>query len=766
MNFFQELRQRRVFRITLSYLVGSWGLLQFLAFLENRMTVSPHLVNLAGLSLLLLLPAVITLAWVHGRPGKDTWGRTPKVVVSANVVAVVLLVGFLFSGRDLGGVTRTIAVEDENGAVTERVVPKSEYRRRVLLFYPENSGPDEDAWASETTALLLSMDLSQDGFLDVALPLTMTGAMLEAGSRDGHGLPRALQRKLARDAHIAYFLTGTIVLQGDGQWQLATELHESESGKVVTSRTDTAADLFALVDHASRQLREDLGIPAAHLDENPDLPIAELSSADIEAVKSHVNGVLAVTHQNDWEGAAPYLEDAVARDPHFTLAQFLLFAVRQTLGDQEGASVAISAAMENLYRVPERLAFMIKSQYYFNEKQDADKAMAVLEMWSQIYPDDVDAYEQQATYYFIRQDLPSAIAAYERILDIDPSRVQFLDDLADLHTQLGNHPEAEACLQRYVEIFPGRADGYEDLSDFYSITGRLDEAREALEKAQLLEPENLDLALSLIDLDVKFGRYAESERALADLMAGADTDRDRIRVCARQMELAGLRGRPDVVIDRLEVFYERLLAIQNPMQANLVYTMALPAISMAGRPDAALSRLAEVKTRIPAPYADLAGVGEAWVLVDLGRLAEARAALAAAVVVVEAYKFETFRSSIALIEGMIAEAEGDLDTAIARYRTAAETAVQVKPMYSVRLARTLRLAGESDEARTVLDAAVKVEPAHPEYQLELAQLAYDKGDLARAQEHLTVALAAWDEADPEFRPARQARELSARIATP
>lgn len=41
MNLFQELRQRRVPQITSGYVVGSWGLLQFLAFLEGRMAVSP-----------------------------------------------------------------------------------------------------------------------------------------------------------------------------------------------------------------------------------------------------------------------------------------------------------------------------------------------------------------------------------------------------------------------------------------------------------------------------------------------------------------------------------------------------------------------------------------------------------------------------------------------------------------------------------------------------------------------------------------------------
>ncbi|MEN8006260.1 MAG: tetratricopeptide repeat protein [Candidatus Krumholzibacteriota bacterium] len=759
MNLLQDLRQRRVPQIVSGYVLGGWGVLQFLAFLESRMTVSPHLVNLIGLALLFLLPSVITLAWVHGRPGKDTWGRAPKMVVPANLAATALLLVILFSGRDLGAVTQTIAVEDENGTVKERVVPKDEYRRRVLIFYPENQSGEEGAWAGETIAYLMSLDLGQDGFVDAVVPLTMADAMRDAGSDDGHGLPRPLQRKVTRDAHIGYFLTGSIGRR-DSQWQLTTELHESESGKTVANRTNEAADLFTLVDRVSLQLREDLGIPAAHLDNNPDLPIAELTSTDPQAVTSQVRAIIAVAHHNDWEAGLQHLEDAVGRDPRFALAQFLLFGVHTTMGNSEGASAAIAAAMDNLYRVPERTAFLIKSQYYFDEKKDPDKAMAVLHMWSRIYPDDVNAYEMQATFYFIRQDLPRTIAAYERILAIDPSRVKYMEELADLHTQLGNYDEAEGYLKRYVDIYPTRTDGYDDLSDFYSATGRLDEARKVLDKALLLEPENLDLNLSLIDLEIKVGKYHESEQALADLMARAGTAKERMRICARQLKLGGVQGMPDVVLDRLEAIYEATLEIQSPLQANIIYSVMLPAASMAGRPTETLSRLAEVKSRIPAPFTDLAGIGEAWVYADLGQVSAATASLAAAVSIVDSYKLETFRPSISLIEGMIAEAAGDLDAAIPHFREAADKAIKPDPSYQVRLARALRLTGEDEEAMAVLQDALKIEPAHPEYNLELAHLHHRRDDPVKARKHLNVALEAWGGAGPEYLPAREARQLA------
>ncbi|MFT5232760.1 MAG: hypothetical protein ACI9UK_000597 [Candidatus Krumholzibacteriia bacterium] len=63
MDLIRELRERRVPQIASAYIVGSWGVLQFFAFLESRMTVS------------------------------------------ANFVAVALLLFFVFNGRDLGAQT-------------------------------------------------------------------------------------------------------------------------------------------------------------------------------------------------------------------------------------------------------------------------------------------------------------------------------------------------------------------------------------------------------------------------------------------------------------------------------------------------------------------------------------------------------------------------------------------------------------------------------------------------------------------------------------
>lgn len=63
--------------------------------------------RLVLITLLLMLPSVVMLAWFHGRPGKerDSLARTEKIGIPANPVLCVVGLAALFAGEDLGSVT-------------------------------------------------------------------------------------------------------------------------------------------------------------------------------------------------------------------------------------------------------------------------------------------------------------------------------------------------------------------------------------------------------------------------------------------------------------------------------------------------------------------------------------------------------------------------------------------------------------------------------------------------------------------------------------
>ena len=759
MNWLVELRERRVPQFTISYMVGAFGIVQFLEFLEGRMSLSPHLVNLVGLALLLLLPSILVLAWSYGRPGDDSLGRTGKVAIPANLVAGVVLLFAVFQGKELGAVTRTIEVQDENGTITERVVPRNAFRKRLVVYYFDSDNLVEtDPWIREIPAVMLVSDLSQEIFLDMGMPMNLVNTLRDAGYPDGHDLPRPLMRKIADDAHFTHFCTGTIDREGE-TWVVTIELLDAGSGQSVGEFTGRHDDLAKIIDQASVELRRDLGVPESHIEEAIDLPVAELTSEDLEAVREYSAGLALVTHGNDWAGGAPHFEEAVRLDPHFTMAHYLLFAVYQTLGQAEKSEAAMEAAMENLYRVTERSAFLIKSQYYFNIEQDMEKALAVFDMWTRLFPNDVSAYGQLGLYRYVRQDLPGAIAAYERILEIDPSQYQYLEQIADLQRQMEQFEAAEATLKRYIDRFPGRADGYGNLADFYLAIGRLEDASGALDQALLLEPASQKYKLRAASITLKLGHYEEAEAELARIAARSESPRERVRLYGLFMLLENMRGRTEATAAAVDSLYAVLSRVQNPMQADIAYTMALPTLSLMGRPQQMLDKLEPVAERIPEPFRDLTGVARAWALTDLGRAEEARQQIALATQLVDTYELETIRSHLALVNGMIDELDGDLDSAVARYRESVDLAVNFDPMNQIRLATALRKKGDLKDAREAVDKALAFHPAYSRGHLELARIEQESGHSEEAISHLEIALAAWAEASPDYPPALEARRL-------
>ena len=60
--------------------------------------------------------------------------------------------------------------------------------------------------------------------------------------------------------------------------------------------------------------------------------------------------------------------------------------------------------------------------------------------------------------------------------------------------------------------------------------------------------------------------------------------------------------------------------------------------------------------------------------------------------------------------------------------------------------------------------SLKIVPAGPEANLEMALLFYQKGDPDKAMEYLNISLRAWENADPHYKLAIQADELYQEIS--
>ena len=758
MDLIRNLRERRLPQFLSGYVAIGWGLVQFITFLEGRMGFSPNIVNLLSLALICLLPAVAILAWRQGRPGPDGWGRVEMVSIPANLVLAAAVLFFVFQGQDFRAVAETVTVTDENGETVEHTVVNGAYRRHLILFYLDNKGPEEDNWLRQGFTVALATDLSQNPGLDPEQPLQRVANLRQMGFESGLDLSRPLQRKIAQDAHTSYFVSGSFQRQGD-DLVVDLSLHDTDKGTVVAQHQATGPDMFALVDGMTIFLLENLELPDYLLEQIPDQPVADVLSDSPEALKAFVEALVLITHEANWDDAGPAISRAVEMDPTFAMAHFMAFGIHFTNGDVGAAETASQEAMKYLYRVSERSQFQIKALYYHNVKSDPDKAMAVLEMWAQLYPNDVAAQMQIVQFAVMRGDLEKALLAYDRILEIDPGRHQVLQEAANLLRLEGRYEEAEAKLLRYADLYPGEVRSYARLVDLYDDMGQLDKAKEAAEKSLLIEPDDPATMLQLVDLEKKLGHFDEAARILEQVLDGNPVGMVHADAIEAQANLQGLRGQWKDARATYEHWREVAgRAMVAPTQATLGYAFNLSTLATSVTAPQVLADLDALVPELTPPNDQILGMCRAQVRLAQGQLDQALADLAETEELIETYKLERLRVIALMVKGQVAEKRGEYEEAAALMREAVALAPTGKRT-TIILGRILREAGQPDESREVLEGVLKGYPSNPDAMMQLGLTLRAMGQGVQGEAYLLRVAEMWRDADADHPGAVELREL-------
>lgn len=741
----RDLLDRRVPQYVAVYLGASWAVVEFFAFLEDRFLLSPDLTNLVLALLVLLLPSVVVFTYNHGRPGADRWVRSEKIFIPANlaIAAIVLFAGF--SGRELGAVTTTVSTRDEEGRTLERTVPKSEFRRRVAFFPPD--APPDEPWLGMAVMLGMDTDLYQDMFVDLRTAPHYLELLRRRGLPDAVAVPRALEREVARELDLQYFADGTI-RRTDAGYRLKVDLHDVERGDVVASSTFDAPRLLTLVDSASLALRRALALPATHIEGNVDVPAEELITESPEALRHYALGAMELVYDADYDAAESQLEQAVRMDSTFALANAVLYEVRILNGHEDGAREALAAAMVHLYRLPERLQFAVKAEHYAF-RQEMPKAVAVIEMRAELYPQDIDAQLDLAEVRLYQDDLDGAIAALERALELDPTRGELLQRLGDLHRRLGHFTEAEESYRGYQDRVPDRPEPLLSLGRLRLAVGDHDGAHQSYERALLLDPDNVDILVALAELARATGDWDEAERRSAAALEAARTHQGRLAAYRELRRYSDYRHDHARTLEYQEHMIAEAGEFLPPMSVVVMEIVGLGDYVRGGRADEARARLARLSDRLPdVAQSVIVPLGRTEVWLALEKADSIRTAVEAAEVAIEQTGFEALAPRAVHARGRMHELRGEWEAALESY----ERELELDPSdASIRayIGRVYREMGRPERAEQELVQALKVWPSHGPANYELGRVYLDAGRVEEAVRHLERALETWAGADPE-----------------
>lgn len=767
-SLWRTLLQRRVLQIIGIYIAAGWGIIQFVDWIVNRYVLSPHLTDLALIILLSLIPSMLIVAYFHGRPGRDRWTRVEKITIPVNVLVTAAIIIMFSSGRDLGAVQQKVTLKNESGQQLEKLIPKSQFRKKLAIFYFENQSGDKALnWLQYAVPDLLGFDLSQDLFLEVGSlrdlnPNTM-GSFFhsmakEAGYPLGLNIPLGVKRKLAQEMHKDFILDGTIK-KSQGKWAVTTSLYKTRNSSLVARRTFQDRSPFNLVDQLSVQLKRDLDIPAGHIKEVIDLPIEEMYTKSMDACRLFTLGKNAMVIKSDWSAAEKFMQKALKRDPDFALAYDAISTILLMTNRLGEWIKSYGPLMKHLNKLPQRHQLFAKVGYY-QAQQDVPRTLAVLKMITQMYPQDMQAYSILASLYSVYNKPADAVEVYNKMLKIDPLRYQVHKKIAGQYQSLGKYDLALEHLEIYKTHFPDRTESFTLIGDLKGDMGQYAEGSQYYEKALLLAPGDVSIQLKIVRNELKSGHLDAALKQYTALLEACKTDKERARVHGGLVGYYHMTGQMNKALEHLERRLDLMANYTPPVLMLEFRIVSIDYYIKAGREKEAWDLIRNLKKNMPPSLKEKMAVADMVILLDTGTADEIEKMLPTLESLDRSYGKETLGLLLNLARGKVAELKGQYTQARQYY----SQQLKLKPnsiSAKRKIAWCYRKENQPDKAEILLKEIHKVEPFEPQINLNLAELYWqmDKKDLAR--KHLKIAAKVWQQADPRYKPAQRVKELLA-----
>ncbi len=777
-DIFQEIKNRRVLPALGVYAGSCWVLIEILDRLVERYLLSPFITDAAFWGLYSLIPAVILLAWSHGKPGKDRVTTAEKVGVPINIIATIGLLVTAFGGKDLGATASMISIANEEGVRETHYIPSDSYRRRMAVFFFENnSGDAELDWLQYGVTQLLVQDLQQNPFVLATSPWANFGngfymRMRQAGFDDGLGVPLSLMREIADDANRQYFVEGSVDRIAD-DYVVTTRIWETQSLRQVAELTESGWDLYRTIDALSVEVRDALNVPRGSERFVEDLPLAETYGESAAAFQHYISGLNARLLRNDIEASNASFDAAIAADSGFVLAWFLKAINLVDSGDLRAAQDAISKAQNLDYRLPARDRATLKQIHYRLSGQQ-EKLVAFLRLQVQLN-DDASSLSRLATILMVTGELEKAKEQFLAALDKDALNLGIYLQLSLLERATGNMEAAIGFAKRYQSEKPEDFEAQQVLGDLFRDNGNLEAAEEHYLQAMLLEDQPVQSLLRLVDMAMRKGDVIDARDLLEQAEAAAQTAAQNAQVRQGVAELELRVGRITAAIEQFFLQEEFLVQFQPPFAIAVgTYSPVVRSYCSLGNLDKAQEVLDLALGILAPPLDQFLAFSEAGILIERGDLNGAEVATQRGAAIIEQFKLEDMNFLVEMINGYIKRKRGDYEGSSEAFRASLErinrsvlggsNLYRQLPFLNAELAKSLVLLGDLEEAEKALNEGFRLDPSEPALWVSKARFQFASGLPQLAQASVNYALAIWKDADPDYHAYILARNLEQEIS--
>jgi tetratricopeptide (TPR) repeat protein len=728
-------------------------------------------------AMLVMLPAVLLIAYNHGAPGRDRWTRTEKFFVPANAALAAFLLWFVSPMINVEAATETLTIEDETGALQEFEVARRGYHREVVTFFWENqTGDPELDWLSYGLPIMLKHDLNRvSPVLTADTPIDsplLKQRMREQGYDRLQGVPNGMAVELSRDRQSDALVVGSFSVDGNSKI-VSARLIDAASGDTLETISASTGDWMTAVDAVTTAVLGAWEIAPA--ENHRDDPVSDHLTGSLEAVRHFAMARVAIEVDGDYPRGVSQFSAALQIDPNFAEARSEL-SVRQFLsGDLEAARDSATQALRNSYRLSTSSEFVLKANRYIFDG-DYVRGERVLDIWTEVEPNSTLALQSVAQLSRVRgtsESLDKALAAYDRLLELRPSDYSIYQQKAQVEQQRGDYDKAVELLSRYLELVPNSGNGHRQLAVLYQAQGDLDAAQAALEDAVILSNDPLGAELGLARLEARRGLSGAATSRLNELRSGELLPQQDLQLLLVTIEILLAQGRIEDAIELTAEANEIARTLVPPANRIIaIEAQQATMLSLLGRFDEALDLVDRIATQLQPPLS----LHVNFIYTPIHAAAnnrdefrrwaqnsrEARDQLP-----------EFYNAIMTLEQAQLDIWDKDFDAAIANIDAGSAMLGQsflqtlidslgISEVF-VNIAQLYLDAGATDKAKDQLEAVLRVYPGYAYAKLMLARVLIATGDADNARLFLEEAIALWSDADEEYMYLQQAREQIASL---
>ena len=775
-DFITELRDRRILPAVGVYVAGVWVAIEILDRLVDRYMLSPYVSDIVFWGLYSLIPAVMLIAWTHGRPGKDKTTRLEKVGVPINMIATLGLLITVFGDKDFDLTATQITVNNELGQQETHYIPSETFRRRMAVFFWTNeSGNPELDWLQYGITELLVQDLQQDPFVLANSPWNNFGdgfysRMQRGGFNDGLNVPLSLMRKIANEANHQYFVDGSLDKVAD-EFVLTARIWDTQTLDQVAEIKQRGWDIYTATDRLSKDIREALDVPESSKRIAEDLPLMETYGESEEALKAYIYGLNARLFNNDFVASNGFFDQATAIDPGFVLGWLLKAVNMIESGDLPGAQEAFTKAQELDYRLPARDRARLKAMLY-RLAGDHEKLMSFLYLQAKIR-DDAYSHNRLARMLMISGELEEAKKESLLALERDALNVGIYLQMSTLERATGNMEAAIDYARKYREQKPEDIEANIQLGDLLRDSGKLDAAEQQYKQAQILQNSPVRPTLKLAIIASRKGDIPAARQFLAEAEGFAQTPMDKILVRQGAALLEFRLGRINEAIRQTYAQEEFLRQSQGLFALTLsIYSPLIEYYVLLGDFESARGALSTATGMLTPPMDKFMAFNAAIIQARENDIEAAQASLQQAREVMEQFQLSFLEIQVHTVEAVINGAKHDYAAMADHCMKAIEKTNQsvvasgsqigLSQIYA-QMAKAQILLGDLGKAEKSIEAGFRLDPSEPMLWVEKARLQQARKMPQMALASVNYALAIWKDADEDYVMLKRAQALVAEL---